>query len=466
MSKDRTYSSSHIICASYFPTLLSKLSSAITGLRALCFFPILLTSYSVTCQTWYPLGTGMGISNTDVIALDTFNYKLYAGGIFNTAGGITANNIAVWDGSNWSSLGSGISGTLHPQVLSICHYNGKLYVGGGFNDAGGISVNYIAAWDGANWSSVGSGVNAGVYAMAVYQGELYVGGNFSSASGIPANNIAKWNGSTWSSIGSGTNNPVNALTVCNGFLYVGGSFSIAGGNTTKGLAKWDGSNWSPVGASISGKFYALACADTIVYAAGLLAVSDGVGKWDGHQWLQLSPGSITASGLRTLLAYNSDLYLGGSYSIGSSPPIYNLARWDGNNWNAVAGQVNNQVNSLAIYNSSLCVGGNFSMIANTQVNSIARWDGISSIFEQRLNNVFAIYPNPNNGIFHITQENAENRTTQIYVYDLVGKIVYKTSMTINSIVEDLDLTPQPKGLYFVRSTNSKGESTVQKLVIE
>ena len=35
---------------------------------------------------------------------------LYAGGAFSTAGGVQANNIARWNGTNWSVLGSGVSG--------------------------------------------------------------------------------------------------------------------------------------------------------------------------------------------------------------------------------------------------------------------------------------------------------------------------------------------------------------------
>ena len=34
--------------------------------------------------------------------------NLYAGGEFTTAGGVTANNIAKWDGSAWSALGCGM----------------------------------------------------------------------------------------------------------------------------------------------------------------------------------------------------------------------------------------------------------------------------------------------------------------------------------------------------------------------
>ena len=32
---------------------------------------------------------------------------LYAGGQFTTAGGVSANYIAQWNGSSWSALGSG-----------------------------------------------------------------------------------------------------------------------------------------------------------------------------------------------------------------------------------------------------------------------------------------------------------------------------------------------------------------------
>ena len=35
---------------------------------------------------------------------------LYAGGEFTTAGGNAANDIAQWNGSSWSALGSGMNG--------------------------------------------------------------------------------------------------------------------------------------------------------------------------------------------------------------------------------------------------------------------------------------------------------------------------------------------------------------------
>ena len=53
---------------------------------------------------------------------------------------------------NWTPLGSGMNG----QVLALCVYNNELIAGGSFTTAGGISANYIAKWNGSSWSPLGS----------------------------------------------------------------------------------------------------------------------------------------------------------------------------------------------------------------------------------------------------------------------------------------------------------------------
>ncbi|HEX9047669.1 MAG TPA: hypothetical protein VF988_11625, partial [Verrucomicrobiae bacterium] len=78
-----------------------------------------------------------------------------------------------------------------------------VYLGGQFTTAGTTVVNNIARWDGSSWSGLGSGVEGAVYTMVVSGGDLYVGGDFTMAGGAPASNIAKWNGSSWSALGSG-----------------------------------------------------------------------------------------------------------------------------------------------------------------------------------------------------------------------------------------------------------------------
>jgi predicted outer membrane repeat protein len=116
--------------------------------------------------------------------------KLHAGGLFTTAGGVSANYVAQWDGTSWEALGSGMD----RRVLALAvDGGGKLYAGGDFTTAGGVSANYVARWDGTNWSALGSGMNSSVYALAVDgSGNVEVGGWFTSAGSKPSSYFGIW----------------------------------------------------------------------------------------------------------------------------------------------------------------------------------------------------------------------------------------------------------------------------------
>src|SRR5439155_155553 len=136
---------------------------------------------------------------------------LHAGGFFTSAGGVAANNIARWDGTSWSPLGSGVSAQTGDPVSALAVFDDgtgpKLYAGGG------VPANFVAKWDGASWTPLGGGVSAGsgswswVAALASFDDgsgpALHVGGTFTSAAAFPAHNIAKWQRSAWSSLGGG-----------------------------------------------------------------------------------------------------------------------------------------------------------------------------------------------------------------------------------------------------------------------
>lgn len=147
--------------------------------------------------------------------------------------GIQADNIAKWDGSTWSPLGSG----LNDQVNALAISGDDLYAGGEFTEAGGVEAHFIAKWDGTAWSPLGSGTDYYVRSIAISGDYLYAGGLFTEAGGIEANHIAKWDGTAWSSLGSGMSDDVYALAVLGNSLYAGGRFTTAGGKVSAYLAR-------------------------------------------------------------------------------------------------------------------------------------------------------------------------------------------------------------------------------------
>lgn len=160
--------------------------------------------------------------------------NVYAGGKFDSAGTIKANNIAKWNGTSWDSLGSGVNGV----VKALLAYNGKLYAGGNFTTAGGMPANNIAVWNGSAWSALGTGTNGAVYALTIHNGDLYAGGGFTQAGGNTVNNVAKWDGTNWSALAGGRNNEVYALASFKGDLYAGGKFTGGMSDTAKYIARF------------------------------------------------------------------------------------------------------------------------------------------------------------------------------------------------------------------------------------
>ena len=162
----------------------------------------------------------------------------YIGGDFTAVGNVLAKRVAKWNGTVWSPLGAGVGSAAPGAVNALAVAgNGDVYAGGDFTTAGGVTANRVAKWDGTAWSALGAGaangLNGGyIYALAVAgNGDVYVGGGFTQAGGVAADNVAKWNGTTWSPLGAGTGafGVVFVLTVAgNGHVYAGGNFRPAG----------------------------------------------------------------------------------------------------------------------------------------------------------------------------------------------------------------------------------------------
>jgi hypothetical protein len=314
-------------------------------------------------------------------------------GSFHSVGNVAANNIAVFDPATgaWSALGSGIDGVGEVYALAALP-NGDLVAGGQFGSAGGLAVNNIARWNGSSWSSLGSGIGMAytewVWALAVLpNGDLVAGGQF-------AYHVARWNGSAWSPVGTGFNplGTVHGLTVLpNGDLVVGGLFTSASGTAANNIARWDGSTWSAFGSGTDGAVYSftqlpngdLVAGGTFTTAGG--AAANCVARWNGTNWSSLGGGMPGGSAWVPTLATlpNGDLVAGGAFFTAGGVAANNIARWDGSNWTALGGGLLGSGTAATtrafavLANGELIAGGMFQMAGNIASNGIARWNGSS-----------------------------------------------------------------------------------------
>lgn len=189
---------------------------------------------------------------------------VWDGSTWQSASGTTTNHFMVYaDGNDLYAASSGVlrkkTGNesfqvvdLGPdvQISRIIRYNGNLIFVGAFSAINGVAATNIAMYDGTNWHPLGTGITGSVFCLAEFNNELYVAGKVTTAGGNPVNNMAKWNGSAWSDVGGGTGlcpNGIRDMLVHENGLFVVGDFTQMGGITTGNVALWKNSNWFGLG---------------------------------------------------------------------------------------------------------------------------------------------------------------------------------------------------------------------------
>ena len=107
------------------------------------------------------LGGEVANGRIEAIAIHPTTGDVFIGGQFTKIGVQDLFHIARWDGESWHSLGvgaaSGTNGTVHALAFDP---SGNLYVGGDFTTAGGITANHVARWNGTGWAVLGNDTTA------------------------------------------------------------------------------------------------------------------------------------------------------------------------------------------------------------------------------------------------------------------------------------------------------------------
>ncbi len=284
----------------------------------------------------------------------------------------------------------GCKSNLLTEDNKINETSDTIYVGGNFTINGKENIENIAKWDGSKWSSLGTGIsgkNASVNCMAFYNGELFIGGFIDSADGKPLKNIAKWNGTNWSDVGGGIKGKVNSMIVYKNMLYVAGWFSTAGEIQTANIARWDGNKWLKVGKSFSDEVYTLCVYNDELIAGGQFTKNhsdyvnaNNVAKWDGVKWDSLGSGMqsniVGGSWVMTLTVFKNELYASGNFTKCGNLKVSNIAKWDGNIWRSVGeNYISNRIYSSAVYNNALHLTGESDSQDNNTAPYYAIWNG-------------------------------------------------------------------------------------------
>jgi len=295
-------------------------------------------------SSWERLAGGLDFDVLE-LAFDPLSGNIYAGGAFKVAtnpGGVSVevNEIARWNvaSGTWSRLGSGVSysnvyGSVVILALTV-DPSGNVYAGGTFDHAGGVPANNVAQWKTASstWDAMRGGVLTPVYGAQVWDlvlvdGDLYVGGAFATSETVPVSDLAKWkvSSATWEALSGWNGGQVTALEADDsGNIYVIGSYADTS------VYKWNGSTWQNF------LLYEGSGIPSVLAVKSPNEIYLGhhnnkyITKWDGSSWKTLTGELINSSGQVMVWALAFDpagnLYVGGNFTSAGGIPVVNLVK--------------------------------------------------------------------------------------------------------------------------------------------
>jgi hypothetical protein len=323
-------------------------------------------------SSWSGLGSGLGFGGgTPGIVYDLVldgAGNLVAGGVFSSAGGTGATNVASWNGTSWSAMGIELTG----GSVRALHLGpaGAVVAGGDFIS----NVRYVAQWNGANWVQLGP-INATgpVVALATTPGgALAAAGSFGFAG------VMTFTGTTWVGLG-GLSAPIVDLEVANGEILASAYSGVQGG-----IARWTGFVWVPIGGSgtTGGVLHNSAAAGSMLFATSDLRqgafLSETLEQRTGTAVTPLIAGATNGPVLASTLDANGNLVVGGDFTMLEGVAVNRIARRSGTTWSALGTGLDGSVLALlTLPNGDIIAGGTFTQAGGATASRIARFNGTS-----------------------------------------------------------------------------------------
>jgi len=219
----------------------------------------------------------------------------------------------------------------------MTEFEGDLVIGGDFSMVGGVPAQNMARWDGEEWSAVGGGHEDNIYELTVFDGKI--------AAAAGWNRIYLLNDGTWTEIGHVTGVSEGGCFVSIEALFpdekliVGGSFAWMDGMATNHITGWDGYDWGrpwKVGCKWCneagyGCDFAIVY-DLMRYKGSLIACGcfypGSIARWDGDGWQALHCGA--EYWVYSMIEWEGNLLVGGDFSSAFCHEASNIGIWDFN----------------------------------------------------------------------------------------------------------------------------------------
>lgn len=297
---------------------------------------------------------------------------------------------------NWQALGTGFNGIVY--TVAVDKARGRVFFGGAFTTANGVTVNRVCYWNGTTFVAMGGGTPGtgggvpDVFGLAVApNGDVWVFGAFTTAGGAATKGIARWNSSTDTftvyNLSTGSFQAFNCGAVDgNGKLYAAGSFTNWNGDAASDyIVQYDGTTWSAVGTSPFGaadypaSAYAMAIDSGNRLIAGSTAAAAVLRRWDGSSWTTLGTATGTSIFVVTVMP-SGDYLVGGNFSVLGGVTAAKIARYNGSTFVTLgSGLAGGDVYSISITSSGLIlVTGSFTSASGlTLSDRLAFWNGFT-----------------------------------------------------------------------------------------
>lgn len=218
---------------------------------------------------------GFSYGRINSIAADSNH--LYIAGIFNDIKGKEYHSIAQYTKGKWQPLAEGIQ-LLHynpysspiANITAMSVHENDVYVIGNFDQAGKVLARNIAKWDGTSWSAIGTGIKGYPKAIAVnHKGEIFVSTMQENQSILQQMPLYHWHNNTWDTIPLPPFcQQIHSIQAYGNDIYIGGDFRLHDDNDDMGIAKLNGKSWESVQGGIIGTVKSLCVYKDTLYVGG------------------------------------------------------------------------------------------------------------------------------------------------------------------------------------------------------